>query len=349
MKKGLVMTRLVAWTLPALLVLFLGFAPSAEPNESGYQIIKKIPIGGAGGWDYLTMDPEAHRLYISRSTRVQVLDVEEGKVVGEVAKTPGVHGIALVPKRKRGFTSNGSESTVTIFDLETLGEIARTKVGNRPDAILYDPASDRVFTFNAGSKDATAIDTESGKVAGTVKLGGKPESAVADEKGQVYVNIEDKDEVVAFDAKTLTVKNRWPVAPGKAPVGMGMDRAKRRLFVTCQNEKMVVLDADSGKVLATPVIGKGTDAAGFDQERGLAFSSNGTGTLTVVEEQPADQYRVLANVPTQTGARTMALDSKTHNIYLATARFKAPAPGQRRGVIEPDTFLILVVGKGGAK
>jgi DNA-binding beta-propeller fold protein YncE len=341
------MTRIAAWTLPALLVLFFGVGDSAEPNESGYHVIKKFPLGEEGGWDYLTMDPDAHRLYISRATRVMVLDVDSGKLVGEVAKTPGVHGIALVPKRKRGYTSNGTEGTVTIFDTETLREIGRPKVGNRPDAIIYDPASDRVFTFNAGTKDATALNTEDGTVAGTVKLDGKPEGAVADEKGQVYVNLEDKNEVVAIDSKNLTVKNRWPVA--KAPVGLGMDRVKRRLFVSCGSEKMGVLDADSGKVLATLPIGKGTDACVFDQDRGLAFSSNRDGTLTVVEEKPADQYRVVANVPTQVGARTMALDTKTHNIYLATARFKPAAPGQRRPTMEPDSFVILVVGTGGSK
>jgi DNA-binding beta-propeller fold protein YncE len=340
------MTRISGWLLLALIFLFVAdFSVRAEPPESPYKVLKKIPVGGEGGWDYLTMDPAGRRLYIARGNRVTVVDVDEGKVVGEVANTPGIHGVALDLKRKKGYTSNGGDATVTIFDLETLKEIARPKVGMRPDAIIYDPASDRVFTFNAGSKDTTAISAETGNVDGTIKLDGKPEFAVADEKGQVFVNLEDKSEVVALDAKKLTVLNRWPLAPGKEPAGLSMDRAKRRLFATCHNEMMVVLDADSGKVLDTPAIGKNTDASAFDPGTGLAYSSNGDGTLTVVEEQPAGHYRVAANVKTQDGARTMALDTKTHNVILVTARFKPAAAGERRRQQEPDTFEILVVGK----
>jgi YVTN family beta-propeller protein len=338
------MTRIGIWMLPALALLALGGFGSAEP-ETGYHVLKTIKLGGEGGWDYLTLDAAARRLYISRATRVVVLDVDTGKVVGEVANTPGVHGIALDSKRQQGFTSNGKENTVTVFDLKTLQETRRVKVGTKPDAILYDPASDRVFTCNGGSNDATAIAAETGKVDGTVKLGGKPEFAVADEKGMVFVNLEDKDEVVAIDAKKLTVTKRWPLAPGTEPSGLAMDRAKRRLFATCHNEKLVVLDADSGKVLGTPAIGKHPDAAVFDPGTGLAFSSNGDGTLTVIEEQPAGTFRVAADVKTQEGARTMALDTKTHNIYLATARFKPPVPGEKRRTPEPDSFVILVVGK----
>jgi DNA-binding beta-propeller fold protein YncE len=340
------MTRISIWVLPALVFLFCAdFGARAEPPESPYKVLKKIPVGGEGGWDYLTMDAAGRRLYIARANRVTVVDVDEGKVVGEVANTPGIHGVALDLKRKKGYTSNGGDATVTIFDLETLKELARPKVGMRPDAIIYDPASDRVFTFNAGSSDTTAISAETGNVDGTIKLGGKPEFAVADEKGQVFVNLEDKSEVVALDSKKLKETNRWPMAPGKNPSGLSMDRAKRRLFATCHNEMMVVLDADSGKVLDTPAIGKGTDASAFDPGTGLAYSSNGDGTLTVVEEQPADHYRVAANVKTQDGARTMALDTKTHNVYLVTARFKPAVPGERRRAQEPDSFEILVVGK----
>jgi DNA-binding beta-propeller fold protein YncE len=340
------MTRISGWVmLASVFLFFVDFGARAEPPESAFKVLKKIPVGGEGGWDYLTMDALGRRLYIARSNRVTVVDVDEGKVVGEVANTPGIHGVALDLKRKKGYTSNGGDATVTIFDLETLKELARPKVGTRPDAIIYDPVSDRVFTFNAGSKDATAISAESGNVDGTIKLDGKPEFAVADEKGQVFVNLEDKSEVVAFDAKKLTVLNRWPLAPGKNPSGLSMDRTKRRLFATCRNEMMVVMDADSGKVLDTPAIGKGTDASAFDPGTGLAYSSNGDGTLTVVEEQPADHYRVAANVKTQDGARTMALDTKTHNIYLVTSRFKPAVAGERRRAQEPDSFEILVVGK----
>ena len=341
------MMRTLLWALPAVTLLLTSFP--ARADQPAYKVLKTIKIGGEGGWDYLTMDSDGRRLYIARSDRVTVVDVDAGKVVGEVPKTQGIHGIALDLKRKHGFSSNGQDGSVSIFDLETLKETSRVKVGARPDAIIYDPASDRVFTFNAGSSDATAVSAADGTVAGTVKLGGKPEGVVVDGKGLVFVNIEDKNEVAVFDAKELTVKNRWPLAPGEKAVGLGIDCAKRRLFATCGNEKMIVLEADSGKVLATLPIGKGTDACAFDPGTGLAFSSNGAGdgTLTIVEEKPTDTYKVLANVPTQAGAHTMALDTKTHNVVLCTAKFK-PAPagaGGRRRVIEPDSFVVLIVGK----
>jgi YVTN family beta-propeller protein len=249
--------------------------------------------------------------------------------------------VALVPKRNRGFSSNGRDATVTVFDLKTLRQTARIKVGNRPDAILYDPASDRVFTFNAGGGDATAIDTATEKVAGTIKLGGKPEFAVADGKGHVYVNIENKNEVLALDADKLSVLHRWTLGPGKEPTGLAIDRARRRLFSTCHSGHMVVLDADSGKVLATPPIGRGTDSCVFDPETNLAFSSNGDGTLTVVRAGDDGKFEVAENVKTERGARTMALDPKTHQIFLATAKAK---PNQRRA-FEAGSFVILVVGK----
>jgi len=335
------MNRNASWMLSALVLLVAGGSALAQAAGPGYHVIKQIPIRGEGAWDYLTLDGSARRLYIARANRVMVMDVDKGALVGEVANTPGVHGVALVPKRDRGFASNGGDATVTVFDLKTLQEVARIKVGNRPDAILYDSASGRVFTFNAGSRDATAIDAETEKVVGTVPLGGKPEFAVADAKGHVYVNLEDKSEVLALDAHKLTVTHRWPLTPGKEPAGLAMDRARRRLFATCHNEKMVVLDADSGRVLATPAIGKGTDACVFDPDTRLAFSSNGDGTLTVVREEGTDQFAVAETVTTQAGARTMALDPKTHNLFLATARAK---PGQRRSY-EPGSFVILVVGK----
>lgn len=341
------MTRIRTWAVPALLVLLIGgLSIPAEPKDSGYKILKKIELGGEGGWDYLTMDSEAGRLYVSRGTRVQVVDVEKGKLVGEVEKTPGVHGIALAKKHKKGFTSNGGDSTAVVFDLDTLKETARVKVGKGPDAITYDPATDRVFTMNAGSQDASAIDAESNAEAGTVKLGGRPESVVPDGKGMLYVNLVDKNEVAVVDAKALEVKNRWTLGEGKGPMGLAIDPAKRRLFVTTRNEKMVVLNADDGKVLATLPIGRGTDAAGFDPGTGQAFSSNGDGTLTIVEEKDGE-YKVTANVPTQQGARTMAVDTKNHTVCLATARFgKLEAGKKGRPPMEPNSFVILVVGKG---
>lgn len=329
--------------LGLLLVCGLG-SKAVAAEETGYKVLKKYELGGDGGWDYLSCDPEGRRLYISRGNRVQVMDTETGKVVGEVPNCQGIHGIALDLKRKKGFTSNGRDSSVTIFDLETLKETGRVKVGQGPDFIIFDPASDRVFTFNAGSKDATAISAADGTVAGTIKLEGRPEAAVPDDKGQVYVNLVDKHEVLELDAKGLKVKNRWSLDPTKGPMGLAMDKVKRRLFVSCSSEKMVVLDANTGKALATLTIGKGTDAATFDPSMGLAFSSNRDGTLTIVEEKPEGQFRVAGNATTMEGAKTMALDTKSHNIFLATARYK-PATGGARPTPEPNSFTIVVVGK----
>jgi DNA-binding beta-propeller fold protein YncE len=346
----MVTVRTLLFVLISLVAIDGAWTSAGRAEDLGYKVLKRFDVGGEGGWDYLTMDSESRRLYISRSTRVQVFDVDEGKVIGEVSNTPGVHGIALVPKLGHGFTSNGQEGTVTVFDLKTLKELDRIKVGQNPDGIMYDPLSNRVFTFNGRSRDATAIDAETKKVAGTVTLGGKPESAVSDEQGQVYVNIEDKDEVVVFDARDLMVKHRWPVAPAKRPVGLAIDRNSHRLFISCGNEKMAVMDAETGRVLATPAIGKRTDFCVFDPDTKLAFSSNGgDGTLTVVHEDAPDKFSVVANVPTQIGARTCALDSKTHNIILVSARFELPpanAKGRQRPRMIRNSFVVLVVGKG---
>jgi YVTN family beta-propeller protein len=337
----LAVTHIGCWSLAALMVFGAGGSADGKAKAPGYHVVKKITLGGEGGWDYLTFDPAAHRLYIARSNRVMVVDVDKGKVVGEVPKTPGIHGVALVPKRDRGFTSNGRDSTVTVFDLKNLRAKKQIKVGKRPDAIIYDPASDRVFTCNAGDGTVTAIDATKEKVAGTIKLGGRPEFAVADGKGHVFVNLVDKSEILDLDARKLTVKHRWPLAPGKGPSGLAMDRAHKRLFSTCRNGKMVVLDAASGKVLATPAIGRGTDACAFDPGTGFAFSSNGEGTVTVVREAGKGKFEVVETVKTQRGARTMALDPKTHKLYLVTAK---ALPGQRWR-FQPGSFVVLVVGK----
>lgn len=321
------------------LVILVNAQERAQSPESAFHVIKKMPLGGDGGWDYLTIHSEARRLYISRSNRVMVVDVDQGTLVGEIKNASGVHGVALVPQRERGFISNGGDASVMVFDLKTLKETNRIKVSQRPDAIIYDPHSSRVFTGNAIG-ELTAIDAETEKVAGTVKLGGKPEALVSDEKGHIYVNIEDKHEILAIDAKNLTVMHRWSVAPGNEPTGLAMDKAKRRLFCSCHNEKMVILDADTGHVVETVKIGKGTDACVFDPDTSLAFSSNGDGTLTIVHEKEG-HYEVMQNLETQAGARTMALDSKTHHIFLVTAK---PKPGQRRSY-EPDTFVVLEVGR----
>jgi DNA-binding beta-propeller fold protein YncE len=316
----------------------------------GYHVATTYKVGGDGGWDYLTADSDARRLYISRSTHVLVLDADSGKSVGDIPDTPGVHGIALAPELGRGFTSNGREGTVSIFDIKTMAPSNKVKVGENPDAILYDPATKRVFTFNGHSRDSTAIDAASGKVLGTIKLDGKPEFAASDAKGEIFVNIEDKSELVAIDPNKLEVKAKWPLAPCTEPSGLSIDRKNRRLFVGCDNKMMAVVDADSGKVLATPAIGDGVDATTFDPETGLAFASCGEGVLTVVKEESPDKFSVAENVPTQPGARTLALDTKTHNVFVVTAKFGPPPaatadnPHPRRTIL-PDSFVVLVISK----
>src|SRR5436305_5967768 len=326
-----------------------GREPGKVPAKSGYHLSKEIPVGGEGGWDYLVADAAARRVYVSHATRVVVLDADSGKTVGEVANLSGVHGIALAPELGRGFTSNGGSSMVTIFDLKSLAKLCDVHhTGENPDAIVYDPATRLVFAFNGRSASATVLDAATGKVAGTIPLGGKPEFAAADGKGEMFVNLEDKSEVAAIDARALSVKARWPLKPCEEPTGMAIDRKSRRLLVGCGNQMAAWVDADSGKVLATVPIGRGVDANGFDPATGLGFASNGDGTLTVLREESPDRLSVVANVPTRRGARTMALDEKTHAVYLSTAELgPAPAPTAQqphpRPAIKPDTFTVLVV------
>ena len=322
-----------------------------KANPSGYHLLKKIEAGGEGGWDYLIVDPAGRRLYISRSTRVMVFDADTGAAVGEIPNTPGVHGIAIAADLGKGFTSNGRDGSVTVFDLKTLKATGQVKVGTNPDCVMYDLATHRVFAFNRGSSDVTAIDAATGSVAGLIPLGGHPEFAVSDGKGMVYVNLDDKSEIVAIDSQALKVKARWPVAPGEDPSGLAIDQKTRRLFSVCGgNKKMIVMNADNGHVVAELSIGGGVDAAGFDPETKLAFSSNGEGTLTVVREDSADKFSVIEQVQTQRGARTMALDPKTHKVFLVTAQYgppPAPTPERPnpRPSIVPGSFVILVYGK----
>lgn len=335
--------------LLGLLLVGMGSQVAGAVGTPAYHVLKKRNAGGEGGWDYLNVDAQARRIYISRGDHVDVVDADTGSKVGTIANTPGVHGIALAPRLGRGFTSNGREGTVTIFNLKDLKEIGRVPVGQNPDAIMYDPASHRVFTMNGRSNDATAVDAATGKVDGTIPLGGRPEFAVADGKGEVFINIEDKSEIVAVDARQLKVLHHWSIAPGDGPSGLAIDRAHRRLFSVCGNQKMVIVDADTGHVVATPTIGQGPDACAFDPKRQLAFSSNGRdGTLTVIHEDSPDHFSEVATVPTQMGARTMALDEKTGHVVLVTAEFAPPPAGQeapRRRPMVPGSFTILEVGE----
>lgn len=325
-------------------------APARSQQSSGYHVIRRYALGGEGGWDYLLLDPATRRLFVSRGTHVLVVDADSGAVRGDILNTPGVHGVALAPELGRGATSNGRDQSVTIFDLQSLHPLARVRTtGGNPDAILYEPATRHVFTFNGAGQNATAIDVGTAGVVGTVALGGKPEAAVAPGDGRIYVNIEDKAELVALDARALNVTGRWPLAPCEEPTGLALDASHARLFVGCSNRMMTVVDATRGRVVTTLPIGGGVDGTVFDPERGLAFSSNGEGTVTVVREVTADSFVVAETVPTQRGARTLALDPQTHRLYLATAEFgPAPAPTAElprpRSPILPGTFVILVVG-----
>jgi YVTN family beta-propeller protein len=317
---------------------------------AGYHVIKTYKVGGDGGWDYLTFDKASNRLFISRATHVIVMDADSGKVVGDIPDTPGVHGIALAPEFGRGFVSNGRDNSVTVFDLSNLKLLSKIKVGENPDAILYDPASKRVFTFNGHSHDVTAIDAAKSAVLGTIKVDGKPEFAVSDEKGEIFVNIEDKSELMALDPNKLEAKARWPLAPCEEPSGLAIDRKSRRLFSGCGNKLMSVVDADSGKLVTTLPIGDGVDANAFDPETGLAFASCGEGVLTVVHEDSANKFSVVENVPTARGARTMTLDPEKHRVFLVTAKFgPPPAPTAQQPhpwpSILPDTFVVMVMSR----
>jgi len=279
-----------------------------------------------------------------------VLDADSGKVIGDIADTPGVHGIALAPDLGRGFTSNGREGTVSIFDLATFKTIKKVAVGDNPDAILFDPATRRVFTFNGHSHDSTAVDAATGEMVGKIPLNGKPEFGVTTGAGERFVKLEDKSELLALDPQNLKIKSVWPLAPCQEPSGLAIDVKNRRLFAGCDNKVMAVVNADTGKVITTLPIGDGVDANGFDPETGFAFASCGEGVLTVVHEDSPDKFSVVQNVPTQSRARTMALDSKTHQIFLVTAKFgPTPAATEQqphpRPPMLPDSFVVLVVGK----
>ena len=321
----------------------------AQVSHSGYKIANKIHLDGDGGWDYLTMDVATSRLYISHGTIVQILDVNEKKVVGTIPDTKGVHGIALASDLNKGFISNGKDTSVTIFDLKTIQVITKIKVtGNNPDAILYDPFSHRVFTFNGRSSNSTVIDAKSNKVIGTIVLPGKPEFSVTDGNGKIYVNIEDKSQVCWINPMTLIVEKTWSVAPGEEPSGLAIDIKDHRLFAVCGNKLMIVLDADNGKVVSKLTIGDRVDGVSYDPALKRIYSSNGEGTMTVVQEENKDTFKVLENFPTQKGAKTITINPKTHKLYLSTAEFDAtpaattenPRP---RPPVKPNTFIILEI------
>jgi DNA-binding beta-propeller fold protein YncE len=324
-------------------MLASALAVPIAPGASGYHVLKTIHLGGTEGWDYINVDSAARRLYIGRGSYMDVVDVDSGALVAKLQGMAGVHGIALAPDLGRGFTVNGDDDTSTILDLKSLQKIGTVKTGRDPDSYAYDEATKRVFIMNSAGHDATVINAADGTIAGTVVLDGQPEFAVADGEGKVFVNITDKNQILKFDGRTLKVLHRWSVGPCEGPSGLSMDRKNRRLFSVCDNQKMVVLDADTGKVIDALATGAGTDASLFDPYMQNAFASaGGCGTLTVVHEDSPDKFRVLEDVPTQPGARTMALDTETHNVLLATARH---GHGSTYRNVLPNTFVVLVVGR----
>ncbi len=321
-------------------------AALAGPGK--YHLAKTFKMKGDTGWDYLTVDSEMKRLYVTRGTRVAVVDLESGEEVGEIAGTEGVHGVALAKDLGKGFTSNGAANSLMIFDLKTLKTLGTVPAGKKPDAIVYEPKSKRVLVFNGQSQNATVVDAVSGKVLATIALGGKPEFAAADASGKVFVNIEDKNSIVAIDAAKGAKLSEWSIAPCEEPTGLALDAQHHRLFAGCHNEKMVIVNSENGKVVATVPIGKGVDATAFDPMSQLAFSSNGEGTLTVIRENSPDSYSVVENVPTQKSARTMALDLSSHRVYTVAAEFQKPdsqtagAPNRRPSMIAGTMTLLML-------
>ena len=335
-------------TLFAAVLLSLA-VPSVALAQGTYHLITQWKIGGEGGWDYVAADAGAHRLYVTHGARVEVLDSDSGKVIGAITGLQGTHGVALDAAGKYGYISDGRANAVIVFDLKTLKTVTSIPAGTNPDGITYEPVTKTVWAFNGRSSNATVIDAKTQKVVATVPLPGKPEFPVADGKGNVYDNIESKNEIVRFDAAAQKITAEWPLAGCDSPSGLAIDRASRHLFAVCDGKKMAVVNADTGKVLATPEIGEGPDAAGFDAKDKLVFSSNGEGTLTVVDAGKPG-FPVIQSVTTQRGARTMAFDSANGRIYLPTAQFgirpaataENPHP---RPVIVPDSFTVLVVGR----
>jgi DNA-binding beta-propeller fold protein YncE len=319
---------------------------NAASNTADYRLAKKITLGGEGGWDYFDVDPGTGHVFIPRGEHIMVLD-SNGKQVADIGGVHGTHAIVFAPELKRAFLS--AEASVAVLDMEKMQVLPAFDLkGKDPDAILYDASARRVFTFNGGgTKDATAIDATTGEVVGSVPLGGKPETAQADGDGRIYVNVEDKDQIVAFDSKTLKVLHTWPSAPCKDPAGMAIDVAHNRLFVGCRNQMMAMVDYTNGKVVATVPIGKGVDANRFDPGTGLAYASCGDGTITVAHEDSSDKYTVVQTISTQRGARTMALDTKNHNVYTVTAEFEPPPPATPQNPhpwpkVISKTFTLLI-------
>lgn len=326
------------------LISFICIVSSLHLSAQNYKIVNKFPVAGDGGWDYLAVDEQTGRLFISHSSVVNVLNEKDGRLLRTIPDTKGVHGIAIAPDLNKAFISNGGESTITVVDLKTLAFLDKiNSTGQNPDAILYDPFSHKVFAYNGRTANATVLDGTTNKVVGTIALDGKPEFSVTDGNGLVYVNIEDKSEITCINAITLKVEKVWSIAPGEEPSGLALDNTNHRLFSVCSNKLMVVSDAVAGKVITTVPIGEGCDGTAFDPGLKRIYSSNGEGTMTVVSQVSPDQYKVLETVQTTRGARTITVDKKTHHLFLSSAEYNPPdksAPNARPSV-KPGSFLLL--------
>jgi len=333
-----------------LLLGLIAFWEATAVAQEPYKFLNEIPIGGEGGWDIVTIDSAASRLYLSHATKIVVVDLNKNAVVGEITDTPGVHAFMPVPELQRGFSSNGKESKSSVVDLTTLKTLSKLDTGQNPDAIAYELQRGEVYIFNHTGNSATVIDAKQAKIVATIPLGGSPEFAVADgSTGRVYCNIEDKSEVAVIDAAKHEVVARWSVAPGTEPSGIALDAVHHRLFATCHNKMMAMLDTETGKVIATVPIGAGVDGCAFDDSTQLAFASCGEGTTTITKQETPDKLTVVQTLKTERGARTMAIDPKTHRIYLPSAQFQpppSPSPGASpaRPTIVPNTLKLLVYG-----
>jgi YVTN family beta-propeller protein len=346
MTKSILPAASVACLIAGAALAGFALAGAALAPAAPYRVADKFPIGGDGKWDYPSVDSTAQRLYLSRGTHVVIVDARTGHIAGDIADTPGVHGIALAPALGRGYISVGKSDRVKIFDLKTLAVIANVEVGAKPDAILYEPVTSQVFVFNGHSSNASVIDATSSKVVATITLQGAPEAARADGAGKVYVNLENTNELVSLDAQRRKVSGRWPLPGCDGPTGLALDSAHRRSFSVCANKKMSILDTDTGRSVATLPIGGGVDGAEYDADSQNAFSANGEGTLTVVHEEDPEHFTVSQTLATASGARTIALDTTHHRLYLPTARFEGTASAQAdepKGPIVPGSFFVLVV------
>jgi len=329
----------------SLIIVAAAMAVSNTLFAQGYHVLNTFHIASGGRWDYIAVCPVTDNIYVSHMTQVNILNKNTGDSVGVIPNTEGVHGIAFAPDFKKGFTSNGRGNSVTVFDINSNAVLAQIKTGENPDAIMYDAFTKKVYTCNGKSKDLSVIDPANNTVVKTVALGGKPETAVSDGAGKIYINIEDKNEIVVVNTKTYTIENHWKVGKGEEPSGLAIDTKTKRLFAGCGNKLLIVMNAENGKLVKELPIGDGCDGTAFDPGTKTVFSSNGEGTLTVIKEKSANDFSVVENAITKRGAKTLAVDEKTHRVYLPTADFGTPAAGEKRPPMVPGTFQVLVVGK----